>query len=258
MESLKNKNKTKINNYYNIGLIDGNFAVVESKYKIDDLDELLNEGDEISNKDNKKIIKYDNKEVEINFPWDIELKPKFFFITETSSIYHKKILPYINKIYKENTKWIYKILYENAEKEKIVVRNDKFIIIKDIMFKCNNIKSFYLLGIPINKLKTIRDLRKKHISLLNNIKQSMLDYALNFGLVEDNLYFFFHYHPSFYHLHLHCCIINHKNLSLKYYRIHMLDEVIQNLSKSSYYYRNIDIKFEIPETHQIYKLINSK
>ena len=103
---------------------------------------------------------------------------------------------------------------------------------------------------------TIRDLRKKHISLLNSMKQKSIQVAKSFDINENQLYFFFHYHPSFYHLHLHCCIINNSELSTKYFRCKMLETIISNLERNSNYYKHADILFEIPSNHIISKLLS--
>ena len=84
----------------------------------------------------------------------------------------------------------------------------------------------------------------------------MLEIASNYGLTEDNLYFFFHYHPSFYHLHIHCAIISNDAISNKHFRCKMLDNVIYNLQKDGNYYIKNSIDFEIPDYHIIVKLLN--
>ena len=98
--------------------------------------------------------------------------------------------------------------------------------------------------------------RKKHIPLLKSMKQKSIEVASAYDIDENQLYFFFHYHPSFYHLHLHCCIINNPELSTKYFRCKMLETIISNLERNSNYYKNADILFEIPSNHIIAKLLS--
>ena len=185
-------------------------------------------------------------------------KDKYVTIIKKKRDYKNKILPYINNIYDNNTKWIFDILNKNKEQNKVLYDDDKIMIVKDQHFNEQKKQSFYLLVFPFDKLKTIRDLRSKHIELLKLMKLKCITLAKEYGINENELYFFFHYHPSFYHLHLHCCIINHKSLTTKYFRCKMLDTILSNLELKSNYYRDKDIKFEIPEKHVIVRLLSKE
>jgi len=52
----------------------------------------------------------------------------------------------------------------------VYYRNSNFVICKDIKWKTDNINDFYILSFPIEKIMTIRDLRQRHIPLLENMK----------------------------------------------------------------------------------------
>ena len=182
-------------------------------------------------------------------------KDKYISIVETKIEYSTKILPYINNIYDNNTKWIFDILNKKREQDKLLFEDDDMMIVKDKNYYEDK-HGFYVLALPFDKLKTIRDLRAKHINLLKLMKENCIKVANQHGINENELYFFFHYHPSFYHLHMHCCIINHKSLSSKYFRCKMLETILQNLKYKANYYRDNDIKFEIPEKHIIVRLLS--
>ena len=174
-------------------------------------------------------------------------------------IYKKHIVPYINNLYDFNTKWIFNILEGKSEQNKILLKDNDFVIVKDMHWidSLENNDNFYMLAIPFEKIRTIRELRKKHIPLLKEMKNKCIKVAENYNLKEKHLYFFFHYHPSFYQLHLHCVRINHPKLSSKYFRCNMLDNIITNLNFSSYYYKNKTISFEIPKNHPVVKIIQA-
>ena len=74
---------------------------------------------------------------------------------------------------------------------------------------------------------------------------------------QDELYFFFHYHPSFYYLHLHCTYIGNNSLDNKFQRNILLEDVIQNLSNNKKFY-NKKFYFEIPKNHILHKLIKNE
>ena len=90
------------------------------------------------------------------------------FILESAKIYHNKILPYLNKNYKQNTKWVFDILENRAPHQTIYSRTAKFVVCKDAKWKSNQLKDLYLLAFPDEKIMTIRDLRQKHIPLLES------------------------------------------------------------------------------------------
>ena len=246
-------------NIINFGQINKKPAIIISKYKIEDFKFILDKLELVDKKNNYWTFKYNDENINLIYPCDkylVNKSKKFIIIHETKNQYNNKILPYINSIFTENTKWIYNMINKEYEKDKLIFKDEEIFVCKDLVWKTDDIENFYILAFPIQKLKTIRDLRKKHIPILQKMKQLCVETAANFDLNENQLYFFFHYHPSFYHLHLHCCIINHKELSPKFLRCKMLHSVIKNLERNSYYYKNSTIDFEIPESHIIVKLLN--
>ena len=263
MEFIKNDFIQDNNNrYINFGYINNSLAIIFSDFEINNVKNILDESKLVSQNGNNWILNHKNKTINLIYPCDKDFSDsttsKYIIVTETAKDYNIKILPYINNIYKENTKWINDILKNKKEQNKIMFKNEKYIVTKDILWDEENItNSFYMLAIPFSKIKTIRDLRKEHIPLLKEMRNSCNKIANKYGINSNQLYFFFHYHPSFYHLHLHCSIINHKLLSSKYLRCKMLDTIISNLEKNTFYYRNSDISFEIPVSHIIVKLLSN-
>lgn len=245
--------------YIIFGQIKDTCAVIFSKFEIDKIKLDLSK----TQFDNENYWTFDINDKKINVICQKEHlkdnpKDKYITIMENKEDYNNIILPYINNIYKANTKWILDILNKKTELKKILLNDTKFMIIKDKNWVDNNKKNFYVLAIPRQDIKTIRDLRAKHIDILLKMRDSCIKIASENGINENELYFFFHYHPSFYHLHLHCCIINHNSLTSKYFRCKMLDTVLINLKYKSNYYRDSQIKFEIPEKHIIAKLLSKE
>ena len=252
-EIIENNNK-----FICIGKIDNQLAIILSDFHINDFDTIIKKSTIKSKIGNCYNIQHDTNNFDLYYPCDKDCfdpnVSKYIIINETKKDYNNKIKPYIEKIYFENTKWIYNIFDGKAEKENVIFRNENFIICKDIEWTSDSFKDFYILGFPFKNIKSIRDLRYDDISMLKEMKKEMILFANKYKLDESNLYFFFHYHPSFYHLHLHCSIITSKDLSCKFYRHYMLDDVIEKLEKDSYYYLNSTLTFEIPDYHIICKL----
>ncbi|KAH0559720.1 hypothetical protein GP486_003756 [Trichoglossum hirsutum] len=67
--------------------------------------------------------------------------------------------------------------------------------------------TLHLLALPTRgDLRSIRDLRKKHIPWLQHMRTKILAAATGLypgSLDDDQLKLYFHYHPTYYHLHIH-------------------------------------------------------
>ena len=171
--------------------------------------------------------------------------------SETSEIYNNISLPYINSIYKQNILWIHNILFKNNN-NLVLYKNNNIIIIKDNVFFNNN---FYILALPYIQLKTIRDLRNHHLPLLYEMKNKIINIAKLYNISRNQLYIYFHYHPSYYYLHLHGCIITHPLLDSRYLRNYFIDDVIENLKINNYYYKYKTLKFELKSNNQLFNLL---
>ena len=64
---------------------------------------------------------------------------------------------------------------------------------------------------------------------------------------------FFHYHPSYYHIHLHVCFKNSKHID--YNRQFYIDDIIEKLKENSNYWKETDLTFEMITTSKLYKLL---
>jgi m7GpppX diphosphatase len=242
--------KDDFNIYY--GVINNKFAILKENKNISDEiiipdEKLIRLGNVYQMKKNDLFL--------LNYPVDESLvdsyREKSKIVKETYEDYKTKIEPYINSILDNNTKWINNILNNKSETDRILIKNEKFLIIKNLSWEQDN--DFYVLVIPYEKIKNIRHLNKSHEQLLTDMKLETLKLAKKYNIDEDELYFFFHYHPSCYHLHLHCCMINHKALKLKFHRHVMLDDIKENINDLE----KKTIKYEINISNPIYKLLKN-
>jgi len=222
----------------------------------------------VKKKDSIIIIKTDQKLENNNFNCRIlnpvnkklldKFTPKHVKVKESAELYNSKIDNYINKLIKNgNTKWILNILYQTKQNSDIFYQDEKIILLRDIIWNGVDRKKLYMLAIPKNsKLRSIRDLQQKDLALLNHMKNKITDYLLKkWNLKENELYYFFHYHPSFYYLHLHVCVINHESLKSNFLRPKLLENVIENINNDNNYYQETSLYYELPITHKIYQLV---
>ena len=156
---------------------------------------------------------------------------------------HEEYLDVIMKRDIEKDKWIYNIIDGLAEQENIMYRDDFSISMPTYTWDAKNVERLHILCIPMDKqLRTIRELTKEHIPLLEHMKKTTLEKIEQvYGLKEGSLKIYFHYEPSTYHLHIHFVNIRYKDAGSSVEYSHDLDSVIFNLSLDSDYYRKIKL-----------------
>ncbi len=227
----------------------------EEEYDTKTLDKVISQCEKSSD----KFIEAYNSSYYIKFPVSMDfiewLKAETEIFTENYLVYKKISLPYINSIYDKNTKWIHELVGNYAEESIVLFRNGDFVLCKDIVWNSPDINQFYLLGIPTKKIKTIRDLTANDIPLLKALRDKATELAETYGISKNKLYMFFHYHPSYYQLHLHICVTEHEALETKYLRHYYLDEVISKLESDSDYWKKATLKFELLSNTKLFKIL---
>ena len=226
-----------------------NDTILEIIYNIN-----LKKLDDVKNIDKLDIFQLSNlvcnqNKVKIN-------KIEYIIMKENYSDYKKKIKPYIESIYSDNTNWLHEIINGNREKDNILYQDKDIIILKE--FSMVNTKNFYVLGFPIKKITTLREITRNDIIVLDKLVNLMNAFGEKMANLQPaNMYHFFHYHPSFYHLHLHCTFIENPILNGKFLRLYLYEIVKNNLQKNKNFYKK-DLFFEIPKNHIICDLLNNK
>jgi len=152
--------------------------------------------------------------------------------TDTPEIYEK-----IAKI-KQKEKW---------QQDQILFTSKQFYVIKDRKWKDKNKNNLHLLAIPHREdILSMRDLRKKHLPLLKNIRKHGLDFIKKkYKIPEEELFIYLHYYPSIWHLHIHFVNIKkHDNEidELIVGRAFLLDHITDNLIRDGNYYKNAKIR----------------
>lgn len=145
MEFTKNEVIQNDNEYIIFGKIQDKCAIIFSKNEIKNNIKLNLSNQEFNDQDfwtfnvnNEKINVICQKEHLKDNP-----KEKYIKITENKDEYNKKILPYINTISQNNTKWIKNILNKKEQVDKILFDNNNIMIIKDSNWN-NELKKRFL------------------------------------------------------------------------------------------------------------------
>jgi len=191
-------------------------------------------------------------------------------VNETPQIYEEITVPL--KVENSLKPWISNIINKTSERENFINENKYFIntIHPEKEKTDNNLiiteDDFYLLLWSKNiNIKSIRDLRGIHIPMLlsayelvNSMirnkeviagdgKTRIINQAIKPDiLIENQLVFFFHYHPSLWVLHIHVMTLkSFKNTSTRHdiLNAYLLDDVINNLRIDGNYYKDATISF---------------
>lgn len=173
-------------------------------------------------------------------------------IVETPEIYQKVTKPYLEKE-QFTLDWVYNILEHKQEADKIIFEDDEFILLPD--YKWNGQKeSLYLLAIVTDRtIKSIRELNGSHLQLLENIQsKSLKAIKEKYNLSASEVRAYFHYQPSFYHLHVHFTALSYDAPGIFCEKSHLFQTVINNIKLLPEYYQNSSLTFAVREKDKLY------
>ena len=187
---------------------------------------------QIENYTDSEKIKYDNNQIKI--------------IEETADFYYKEVYP---KIIDYDKKWIYDIL-NGCNKYKIIYENSDFMLMPDITYlgeneqnEQNYSKVHYLVLVKRKDLLSIRDLDNSHIEMLKSIDEISKNSISNATNININLIrSYFHYRPSYWHLHIHYDISGYNQPFATLDGCHLLHNVIENIKFYPNYYKEATLR----------------
>lgn len=111
--------------------------------------------------------------------------------------------------------WVDNILSHKAEADRIIFEDvDKeigFIMLPDLKWD-GQIETLNLLVLPFQRIRSIRELADSHLPLLQNIRKKVLEIVpKRYKVSSSHLRLYFHYQPSYYHLHVHVSHLNYES-----------------------------------------------
>ena len=135
-------------------------------------------------------------------------------VVETAEIYAQKIRPYmLQKREQGRLNWVWNIIDGKTEVEDVIYRTPRgrdgdkgFLLLPDLNWDRKTIEGLHLLGlVERTDIWSLRDLKKKHVSWLNDMRAKLLEATVEAYpmLEEDQLKLYVHYQPTYYHFHIH-------------------------------------------------------
>ncbi|WEW57783.1 mRNA-decapping enzyme [Emydomyces testavorans] len=132
-------------------------------------------------------------------------------VTETPEIYQRYVRPYMQRK-RENGRlnWVFNIIEGRKEQEDVLYRGsdaeEGFLLLPDLNWDRKTIGTLRLLALVERRdIWSLRDLKKSDIDWLKHMRQKILDAAVKVypELDTDQLKLYVHYHPTYYHFHVH-------------------------------------------------------
>ncbi|KAM8989365.1 m7GpppX diphosphatase [Ara ararauna] len=186
------------------------------------------------------------------------LRQEVHLIRETWEDYKNITLPYIQS-QSFSIQWVYNILEKKAEADRIIHENpdpcDGFVLVPDFKWNQNQLDDLYLIALVHRReVKSLRDLTAEHLPLLRNILQEGKEAIMKrFSVPGSQLRIYLHYHPSYYHLHVHFTALGYDAPGISVERAHLLTDVIDNLVLDSTYYQKRALTFTLQADKELFK-----
>ncbi|XP_005142812.2 m7GpppX diphosphatase [Melopsittacus undulatus] len=186
------------------------------------------------------------------------LRQEVHLICETWEDYKNITLPYIQS-QSFSIQWVYNILEKKAEADRIIHENpdpcDGFVLVPDFKWNQNQLDDLYLIALVHRReVKSLRDLTAEHLPLLRNILREGKEAIMKrFGVPGSQLRIYLHYHPSYYHLHVHFTALGYDAPGISVERAHLLTDVIDNLVLDSMYYQKRALTFALQADKELFK-----
>jgi len=191
-------------------------------------------------------------------------------VLETPEMYSQVTLPHITNLLESgSTSWIQNVLDGSKEKERMLLDHDDFILNVDTKwrshpdaaevprsewFEHESTKDLYCLAIVKDTaLRSLRDVRRKHVQLLREMEQKGVETIGDvYGVAPQHLRVFVHYHPQFYHFHIHFTRLDNE-IGCLVERGHLISDIVQNLELESMYYAKRNIATKLKTSSELYQ-----
>ncbi|XP_043217681.1 m7GpppX diphosphatase-like isoform X2 [Amphibalanus amphitrite] len=150
--------------------------------------------------------------------------------------------------------WVYNILEHRSEQERIVCEDADpetgFVLVPDLKWDGESLESLYLQALVHRRgLRSIRDLTADHLPLLRNIRDRGCEaIEKKYGVPASELRVYFHYQPSYYHLHVHFTSVQFDAPGTHVGKAHFLSTVINNLELVPDYYQRATLTYYLPRS----------
>jgi m7GpppX diphosphatase len=198
--------------------------------------------------------------------------PRMCLVEETPELYSSVIQPYVQSIVEGGSlSWIRNVVEGKKEVERLLLNMDDFVLNVDTKWRSHpdaltvprqewynhtSVQDLYCLAIiKETGIASLRDLTSRHLPMLRSIlEECPKAIETTYGVPRDQLRIFVHYHPQFYHFHVHFTRLENE-IGAQVERGHLLSDIIQNLELDPDYYANRIICYKLKTSDKLFGLI---
>lgn len=179
-------------------------------------------------------------------------------VNETPQMYKDVLLEHLKES-SFNVQWVYNILEHRSETERILCEDADtetgFVLVPDLKWDGESLESLYLQALVHRRgLRSIRDLTAEHLPLLRNIQTKGTEaIGKKYGVPPSELRVYFHYQPSYYHLHVHFTSVQFDAPGTYVGKAHFLSSVIDNIEMVADYYQRATLTYYLPRNDPLAK-----
>lgn len=161
-------------------------------------------------------------------------------VSESYNDYITHVYP---QVIKQDLTWVQNIFNGISEQENIMYKDDTFTLIPDMKWDRKNMKDLHCLAIARDSnLRSIRSLTAEHLPLLTLLYENTIrEIKAKYNVDENQLRVYFHYPPSFWHLHIHFDLISSSSKNALSEFAHPFFTVLRNIELVTNYYQRITI-----------------
>ncbi|KAK0406156.1 hypothetical protein QR680_018399 [Steinernema hermaphroditum] len=170
-----------------------------------------------------------------------------YLIAETGDDYDKITLPHILES-NLSVQWVYNCLDHKSEQDRLIFEDPDehsgFQLYPDLKWNGETMENLYCQALVRRRgIKSVRDLTADDIPLLENVlEKSKKAIRERYGVNPAQIKAYFHYQPSFYHLHMHLVKVNYDAPGGSMYAI-PVEVALGNLRIASDYYKRATLPF---------------
>jgi len=210
------------------------------------------------------------------------------FVVETKDIYASYVRPYMKEQREAGRlSWVFNIVEGRTEQENVLYRSpsgtpedQRFLLLPDLNWDRTTIGSLHLLALVERRdIWSVRDLRKEHVTWLREMVRDLTNVVAELygkggkmlkssptadghgqeGVEHDELKFYVHYQPTYYHFHVH---IVHVGLEPGYTQavgkamgLHQVISTLDNLQSDQAGMQDLDLAYTLGEQSELWTRI---
>jgi m7GpppX diphosphatase len=202
-------------------------------------------------------------------------KQRALVVRETPEMYERAHAAYSAAVPASALAWVYKILNLEKETERLLTMTEHFLMNTDpkwtthpdcastdraSWYKHPSTRDLYCLGLCIRRdVRSLRDLRAEHVTMLEDMLRTGRETIERvYGLTPEECRVYVHYPPQFYHFHVHYQALSALEVGCQTERAVLLEDVIDNIRRDSFHYRDAALSCRIGDGDALYRLYHAE